>query len=264
MVGQVSLHALGDWDDFADFRPPDIEVSDGMLPIDWQQLQMWREDALREGMFFGVHLSHGHTLLRLQDLRGFENLVYDMLDQDARLWELIRVVETFNLSLVHRFIQLQPDFIGIPEDLGAQDRLLISPALFRKFIKPSYQRLVAPIKRAGILVHEHCDGHIMQIIDDLVEIGVDILNLQDLVNGIDDIAKHLKGRMAIDLDIDRQNITVAGSPKDIDDHIRECVIKLGSPQGGLSLVYHPWPPISMENLRAVFDAMERYCTYYTD
>jgi len=81
--------------------------------------------------------------------------------------------------------------------------------------------------------------------------------MQDLVNGIDDMAAHVKGRIAIDLDIDWQSITVNGTPKEIDDHIRECVVKLSAPEGGLSLVYQPWPPTPVANMDAALTAMER-------
>ena len=92
-------------------------------------------------------------------------------------------------------------------------------------------------------------------------LGVAVLNLQDLVNGNDNIATHVKGRVAIDLDIDRQSVTVNGCG-DIDDHIRECVAKLGSPAGGLWLCYQPWPPTPPRNLDAVFAAMEKYRNYW--
>jgi hypothetical protein len=263
MVGAVKQHALTDWGEFENYRAPSPEQTDGMLPLDWECLGIRAARCRGNGDLFAVGLPHGHTFLRLQDLRGYENLVYDMADEEPRLWKLIAMVEEFNLDLVHRFLRLAPDMVRIPEDLGAQSGPLISPDMFRKYIKPSYLRLTAPIKEAGILVHEHSDGDIIDLVDDLVEVGGDVLNLQDLVNGIDRIREHVMGRLAIDLDIDRQRITVHGSPRDIDDHIREAVMKLGSREGGLSLCYQPWPPTPLENIRAVFDAMERYCGYYS-
>lgn len=50
--------------------------------------------------------------------------------------------------------------------------------------------------------------------------------------------------------------------KDMDDHGKEIVLKLGSREGGLSLYYQPWPPTTPQNLRAVFAAMEKYCGYW--
>jgi hypothetical protein len=154
---------------------------------------------------------------------------------------------------------MKPDMVGIAEDLGMQNTPMLSSEHFRKYIAPCYDRLTRPVKAAGILVHEHSDGFILPLLDDIIRTGGDVLNLQDLVNGIDAIAREAKGRIAIDLDVDRQLVTVQGSPKDIDDHIRECVTKLGSPEGGLSLVYQPWPPTPPANLDAAFGAMERHC-----
>jgi hypothetical protein len=261
MVGQVTEHALADWAAFEGLRPPDPGRSDGMHAVDWDALRAAAAARRRDGSLFGLYLTHGHTYMRLVDLRGFERFLLDMVDDEPRLPRLVRTIETFNLDLLHRFADLEPDFVGIPEDLGMQDRLAISPALFRKWIKPSYLAMTRFLKGRGILVHEHSDGHIMEIVDDLVECGGDVLNLQDLVNGIDDIARAVKGRMAIDLDLDRQSVTVTGTPRDIDDHVRECVTRLGSPAGGLSLCYSPWPPTPARNIRAVYDAMEKYCTW---
>ena len=62
---------------------------------------------------------------------------------------------------------------------------------------------------------------------------MDILNLQDMVNGIGWIKENLKGKVCIDLDIDRQRITPYGTEKEVDQLILEEVRELGSAQGGL-------------------------------
>ena len=93
------------------------------------------------------------------------------------------------------------------------------------------------VRQAGKIVHMHSDGDIRQLVDDIIEGGCQVINLQDLVNGIDWIAEHFRGRTCVELDIDRQNITYAGTPKDIDDLIREEVEKIATPQGGLMMIY---------------------------
>jgi uroporphyrinogen decarboxylase len=263
MVGAVAYHALDSWDKLGGFVPPDPAGHDGLMPIAWDDLRAQAAKVRSAGNPVSFSLPHGHTFLRLQDLRGYENLMFDLVDDPPQFRQLIGMVRDFNIALVKRFIELQPDMIGIPEDLGMQNGPMVSPAMFRKYIKPVYAAMTRPIKAAGILVHEHCDGNIMEIVDDLVEVGGDILNLQDLVNGLDNIARHLKGRVAVDLDIDRQNITVTGSPLEIEQHIQEAVMKLGSPQGGFSMIYQPWPPTSIRNIRAVMDTLEKYCTYWS-
>lgn len=263
MTGAVKSRPLANWDQFEQFTSPDPDRHDGRHPLNWEELRNESVKARQEGAFGAVGLPHGHTFLRLQDLRGYENLILDMADDSPRLWTLINRVEKFNLELICRFIGLGPDMITLPDDLGMQNSPLISPKMFKKFIKPAYRRMMQPIREARIIVHQHSDGYVMDLVDDLIDSGCDVINLQDLVNGIDTIEKHLKGRVAIDLDVDRQNITHSGSPREIDDLIHEEVEKLGSPKGGLSLCYQPWPPTPLENIRAVFDAMEKYTVFYS-
>jgi uroporphyrinogen-III decarboxylase len=144
------------------------------------------------------------------------------------------------------------------DDLGLQKSLPISPASWRKLVKPGFARLFGLARERGATVYLHTDGWILDIIPDLIEIGVTTLNPQDLVNGLDNLAEIARGKVNIDLDIDRQKITVFGTPAEIDAHIRECIEVLGSPNGGLSLVFGAYPGTPVENIEAVARAMESY------
>lgn len=108
----------------------------------------------------------------------------------------------------------------------------------------------------------HSDGDVRMLADDILQSGVQIFNLQDLVNGIDWIRDRLAGKICIDLDLDRQKITRFGTPKDIEQLIREEVTTLGSPQGGLMMIFGLYPGTPLENVTAVMDAMEQYMTYF--
>jgi len=99
-------------------------------------------------------------------------------------------------------------------------------------------------------------------VDDLLAAGVEALNLQDLVNDLDWIADRLKGRVCIDLDVDRQRVTVHGTPADVDALIRREVETLGAPEGGLTMIYGLYPGTPLANARAVAEAMHRYAGYY--
>jgi len=120
-----------------------------------------------------------------------------------------------------------------------------------------------PAVDAGCIIHMHSDGHIHQLVDGLIDGGVAALNLQDLVNGIDWIEQNLKGRVCIDLDIDRQEITPNGTPAQVDALIRQEVEKLASKEGGLMMIYGLYPGVPLKNVRALMDAMEKYAFYYS-
>ncbi len=262
IVGVVTKHPLENWDSLQGYIAPDPETCMGIGPIDWEQTAKSFEQTKANGSLCAAGLRHGHTFLQLVDIRGYQNLMYDMADEDPRLDVLIEMVEQFNLGLVKRYVRLAPDTMGYAEDLGMQNGPMLSPAHFRKYIKPSYQRLMKPAKEAGCLVHMHSDGDIRSLYADIVDGGVDVMNLQDLVNGIDWIKQNVKGKVCIELDIDRQKTTRFGTPAQIDEMIREEVSELGSPQGGLMMVYGLYHGVPLENANALMDAMERYAFFW--
>lgn len=138
--------------------------------------------------------------------------------------------------------------MSYPEDLGMQVGPMLSPDQFRNFIKPVYQKLMKPARNVGCIVHMHSDGDIRTLVDDLIDGGVEVINMQDLVNGIDWIAAKFAGRTCIDLDIDPQDVTPRGTPEQIDSLIREEVEKLGSKAGGLMMIYGLYPGVPLENV----------------
>ena len=73
----------------------------------------------------------------------------------------------------------------------------------------------------------------------------------------------MAGKCCIELDIDRQSVTVNGTPADIDRFIRSEVEALGSRQGGLCMIYGLYPGTPIENAAAVMDAMEKYAFYFS-
>lgn len=260
ITGTVTGHPLADWNNFATYQAPNPDVCMGIGPVDWKKIQDEIQNTPDELHMGG--LRHGHTFLQLCDIRGYENLLFDMMDEEPRLWELIQLVEEFNLGIIRHYLECGVDVMTYGEDLGMQVGPMLSPDQFRTYIKPSYQRIIRPAKEKGIPIHMHSDGDIRTLVDDLIDGGVEIINLQDLVNGIDWIAERFSGKVCVDLDIDRQKITRFGTPKEIDELIHKEVSSIATPQGGLTMIYGLYPGIPLENVKAVMDSMEKYMGFY--
>jgi len=260
ITGSVTRHPLKDWDALPSFTPPDPAKTNGMTAINWSGIRDKILKSEAEGKHGVGSLEHGHAFLRLSYLRGYENLLLDMADGEKRLRRLIEMVESFSVGIVRRYIECGVAMMRYPEDLGMQIGPMLSPEHFRTYIKPIYEHVMAPAREAGCLMHVHSDGDVRKLADELITSGVDALNLQDLVNGVDWIAANLKGRLCIDLDIDRQQITRFGNPQQIDNLIRREVQILGNREGGLMMIYGLYPGVPVENAKAVADAMERYAT----
>ncbi len=263
ITGSVHGHPLASWDAFEHYTAPDPNVTDGTFSIDWAQIQADVNIARANDEIVWGSLPHGHTFLRVQDIRGYENFIFDMMDENPRILRLLEMVETFNAGFVDRWMNLNPDVFSFPEDLGMQLGPMIPADLFRKYIKPSYVRLMKKAQEQGCLVEMHSDGDIRTLADDLVDAGVQTINIQDLVNGIDWIADRFRGKTCVHLDIDRQSITPFGTPQAIDALIHEEVSKIATPQGGLMMIYGMYPGVPLKNAAALMDSMERYAGFYS-
>lgn len=205
-------------------------------------------------------MPHGFMWLRLADLRGFEELMIDFAEEPPELQRLIDMVLEYNFrQLELRLASARPgELMSFGDDQGMQTALPISPAKWQKYLKPCYARLYGRCRQAGHPVYMHSDGHMLEIIADLVECGVNIINPQVRANGLDNLARVCKPlRVCVDLDLDRQLFPFA-TPAEIDAHVRQCVETLGSPEGGLWLKGEVDDGVPLENVEALCEAMERY------
>jgi len=255
--GQCDRHPIATWADLKTYRPPDPDKY-----TDWAQAEKNVAETKAKGNVAWGGTDHGFIFLRLTYLRGFHNLMLDIAEERPELDELIRLVEGYWFEVCRRWVELGVDAIGFGDDMGLQRSLPISPASWKKYIKPSYQRILGYCRSHGVYTSLHSDGYIVDIIPDLIELGVSILNPQDLVNGLENIRRLAKGKLFINLDIDRQKITPFGTPQENEEHIIRCVQTLGSPTGGLSTIWGVYPHTPIENIEAVARALDKYATYW--
>ncbi len=253
--GLVLAHPLADWAHLDAWQPPTPPILDDITRA---QLQSQRA----RGELLSCGTEHGFLFMRLFYLRGFANLMMDMADEEPRLDRLIETIATYWEQALRPYLALGVDVLQAADDLGTETASIVGPKQFRRWLLPSYQRLFRPFRQAGAHVFMHHDGYIMDIMDDIIESGVSVVNPQDLVNGIDNLAREVKGRVCICIDIDRQRVLPFGSPADVRDLIAEEVLKLGSPAGGLEMIVGIYPPTPLENVAALLDALEEYRTYW--
>jgi len=263
LQGQVVKHPLEDWENLKPYRPPDPLLLDNVpregyppSPGNFKEALKKNQKAKNEGRLAVGSLPHGFMFQRLYYLRGFSNLMKDFVEEPSELKTLIDMVVDYNLKLIHRWLDAGIDLLSCGDDLGMQDRLPIHPKVFRKYLVPAYKKMFTPVSEREIHIRFHSDGHIMEIAEDLIETGVTILNIQDLVNGIDRIKRHLKGKVCLDVDIDRQKILPFGKPEDVKKHVHRIVSELNSPEGGLMITADLYPPTPLENIEALCQALE--------
>lgn len=262
IVGVVVEHPLEDWDALETYEAPDPMVQNDRGPADWENAGRRTEEAKDAGRLTSGGVAHGFFFMRMHYLRGFENLMIDLATEDPHLPQLIDMLVRHSRKIVNRWLSMGVDLVDFADDLGTQTAPMIGPEMFHRWVTPGYKALMRPCREAGCHVALHSDGYIMDLMDEFIEAGVTIINPQDLCNGVDDLAREVKGRICIRLDIDRQTIMPYGTRSDIRALIEEEVRKLGSPQGGLEMIAGIYPPTPAENVDALCDAMEEFRTYW--
>lgn len=174
---------------------------------------------------------------RLHFLRGFEEVMKDLVTRPDRLEALLDKIIDYQIGIVEMAGQLGKGRIhcfDTTDDWGTQTNMFISPKMWRKFFKPRYQRLMDAIHANDMVIRFHTDGRINAILDDLVELGMDILNVhQPRLLGIDEVAEKLAGRICFEVSADIQVTLPGGDREKIRDEVKQVVQKWASPKGGL-------------------------------
>lgn len=203
-------------------------------------------------------------------LQGMDRFLTNLvLHQDFAI-ALLRVITDLCISLMEKFLDKAGpylDIVKIGDDLGMQDRLIISPAMYRQHIKPFHAELIASIKsktRAKVLFHS--DGDIFNVLDDLIEIGVDILNpIQTSAGRIANLLElksRYGGKLCFCGGIDTQQILPYGTTDDVIQEVRR-VIQYLAPGGGylLAAVHTITDEVPAENILAMIEAVNVYGRY---
>lgn len=127
------------------------------------------------GFFSGVHYF----------LYPYDKFLMDLLLEPEASREVVDGLGAFNLKVAEHILKAGVDIICFCDDLGSDASLLISPQLYREYFKPWHRRLVELCHSYGALLHMHSHGNINPIMDDLYELGIDLLNPVDPTEEMD-------------------------------------------------------------------------------
>ncbi|MGH7972601.1 MAG: uroporphyrinogen decarboxylase family protein [Limisphaerales bacterium] len=205
-------------------------------------------------------------------MRGFENFYCDMLTNEAFAEALLDIILEIKMKYWARALELVgPNVMIVSEadDLASQDRCLVSPALYRKLIKPRHTRLFAFIKkhaRVPVKIFYHSCGAIAPLLPDLIESGIDILNpVQVSAAGMD--TRDLKRRFGNDLTfygggVDTQQVLPRGTPQQVRDEVKRRIDDL-APGGGFifNTVHNIQADVPPENIVAMWETVRQYGIY---
>jgi len=190
---------------------------------------------------------------RMQFVRGTENFFIDLAYGNKELFRLRDMIHEYNLRHIKMWLKTDVDGIFMMDDWGAQNTLLISPSVWREFLKPLYKEYCDLIHQHNKYAFFHSDGHIEEVFDDVIEIGIDAINSQLFCMNIEKLAQKYKGKITFWGEIDRRLLSFG----DV-DRITEAVYRarraLDDGRGGVIAQCEWGKNNPVENIEAVFKA----------
>jgi uroporphyrinogen decarboxylase len=195
-------------------------------------------------------------------LRGMENWFMDLGGDPDFVHALMGKLTFLMRTGVEKLLEEAGDYIDVVvtgDDLGGQTSPLVSTAMYREFVKPYQVELFQAIKqRSNAKIFYHSDGNIYPLLNDLIEIGVDLINpVHVAAKDMGDTARlkrEFGDRLCFNGAIDTQWVLPCGSPDDVRAEVRRRIKDL-APGGGyiLSAVHCIQPDVPPENVCAMFD-----------
>lgn len=205
-----------------------------------------------------------------QYLRGFHDWFMDLAADRKLATALYDAALDVSLAMCRRILNEVGDEVDVlmaSDDLGLQGGLMIRPELYRELIKPRHARyfqLMHDMSPAKLFFHT-C-GSVADIIEDLIEIGVDVLHpVQVSAAGMDPatLKAQYGHRLAFWGAIDTQHVLPHGTVKEVETEVERCIEILG--QGGgyvLGAVHNIQPDVPVDNILAMYEHARAYVPSY--
>jgi len=195
---------------------------------------------------------------RVQLLLGFEGFMIALLEYREELTELIDKVFDWNVKFTNALLDAGVAGVRFTDDWGMQDRTFISPDDWRFFFKDKYRQLYQIVKERGGFVFQHSCGCLKEIMEDIVELGVDVLDpIQPAANDIFLMKRQYGDKISFMGGLDTQTYLTFGTPQEVYEKTLE-VLEVMSKNGGYIAAPSHTITIPDENRKAMIRAMDDF------
>ncbi|MFB0535498.1 MAG: uroporphyrinogen decarboxylase family protein [Anaerolineae bacterium] len=194
-------------------------------------------------------------------LRGYERTLMDLAIKHDLVERLFDIPFNYHLTAAKKLVEMGVDMVWIGDDVGAQDRMLISPDTWRRFFKPRMATFISALKSINpdVKVAYHSDGNIYPTIPDLIEIGLDVLNpIQPRSMDPEKVKKEYGDKLCFWGSIDEQYTLPFGTPAEVEREVITRLRTLGK-NGGLIIgpTHHVQLDTSLENFWAMVNTITK-------
>ncbi len=255
IAGIEAGYPLDDWGKLEDYRfppQPDWAVS----PEAFERFR----DGVKQHQRQYFYRAGGFSLFeRLIALRPYEDVLCDLLTDDGNLIELMDRLVAYYLPQIDAMIRAGVDSIAFGDDLGTQNSLVFSLDVFRRHFRPRYEKLMKPIREAGIAISFHSCRHVEALLPEFKDLGVNTLWPQLPLYDMRCLADELREmRIAIAIHTDRAVTMTYGTPEDVRALVKKEYEIFRPDRGGSWFYIEPDNGMPFENIRALVEQVYEY------
>ncbi len=242
-LGEVKDFPLKSWDDFDNFKIPDIGEARR-----WKSVEPAREEA-GDRFLIGGGIS---IYERVHFIRGLRNTWMDVYLERENLKRLLDILVDMNLAAIERYADAGVDGYMFCDDWGLQNNLMVAPEIWHDIWQPRYARIYQAAHDAGLLTFLHSCGYIVDILDGLIDAGLDVIQMDQQENmGLELLGERFGGRITFWNPVDIQNTMARGNPDEIRAYCRKMVALFGRPEGGFLARWYADPAGAGHSQKAI-------------
>ncbi len=241
----------------------DRRALDSYTPPDPLRLELYADAEATVRDFKADYWIVGVTVTTIFEtawaLRGLERMLMDFVEDPELAGAILDIPFRYHLAAAKRLVAMGVDMVWTGDDVGAQRRMMISPAIWRRFLKPRMAEFISTLKalNPALKLAYHSDGCIEPIIPELIEIGVDVLNpIQPASMDPARLAASYGDRLCFWGTLDEQHTLPFATPQQVREEVFTRLETVGR-NGGLIIgpTHHVQLDTPMENFRAMIDAI---------
>lgn len=237
--------------------------------FDWDSIRRQIEEICQRDDYY-ITIFCGSPFEDAQMMCGVERFLTMLALKPELACRMLDHITTFMCDYMEQAIiagQGRIDMIRLSDDIAGQRGLLVSPQTWRQWLRPQLKRLVDLGHHLGVTVRYHSDGAVWPLLDDLVAVGIDVLNPLQFGAGImtpEELKARYGSALTFDGGIDTQHILPHGNVQEVVAHVRERIRVLGSGGGYIvNTCHNVQPDVPAANVAAAYHTARTW-TYGSD
>ena len=195
-------------------------------------------------------------------LRSMDKIMIDMAMEDEKATFLLDKITDLACYRAEKFAEAEVDILGLGDDIGMQESIMMSENMYRKWLKPRLTKVISAAKKIkpDIIIQYHSCGFITPLISDLIDAGVDVLNpVQPECMDFKEIHAKFGDKLSFNGTIGTQTTMPFGTPEQIKSEVTRN-LKIAGEKGGLFCcpTHMLEPEVPWENIEAYVEACRTF------